>query len=221
MNAEPSGAGVSGSIVWIGSHVPSVTSPTNRRTFGATERNAASTPRPGRRRRRELHDRPQQQAADQSAVVNGEVDAQLGVAADGDDRDERARLVHVDRDQLRVGGRLECLIDRGRVHLREKRAVEMGAHVGVGDRQAAERREQPPSLRARRRMGQRRRRRDGRRRGCPFGCARRRGRVPAARARRQNRASENARSRQLEPTTPHARSVSASTTVQSPAVRRL
>ena len=43
MNAEPSGAGESGSMVWIGSHVPSVTSPTNRRTFGATERNAAST----------------------------------------------------------------------------------------------------------------------------------------------------------------------------------
>ena len=174
--------------------------------------------RPGRRRRRELHDRAQQQAADQSAVVNGEVDAQLGVAADGDDRDERARLVHVDGGQLRVGGRLECLIDRGRVHLREKRTVEMGTHAGVGDRQAAERREQPPSLRARRRMGQRRRR--GRRRRCPFGCARGRGRVPAARARRKNRAHENARSRQLEPTKPHARSVSVPTTSGSPRVCR-
>jgi hypothetical protein len=44
LNTEPIDAGVSGSMLCTGRHEPSVTLATNSRTWGASERRAASTP---------------------------------------------------------------------------------------------------------------------------------------------------------------------------------
>jgi hypothetical protein len=44
LKAEPSGAAAAGSMLCTGWHEPVLTSATSRRTWGATERTAASTP---------------------------------------------------------------------------------------------------------------------------------------------------------------------------------